>query len=909
MLDWDAVMARSADATDALLDALVNSTPTGDGSGASRELPVGTFITRIGELVIPNPQSGILYGRGSRFGSVIEAKTAGTNYVLKLGDGDPSHEPHNFSLRDLAIDANGGSPPLGALLFERTNLMRHYNVTVQNIGAGGIGMGSVPGSPLFQEMIFHGWGIVSGDGAIPANSLGVRFYPTGNVEFHGCSVENFTTGLWLTYQDQQAFVWAGGHIERVLNHAFILENCFPRIWCNLAAGSVWLGNDVMDGVLELGNNSGLWTNGGIVDNGFGNRIRRASSQLFIPGNKATYSTGVAFDGDEWLKVESLNDDPTFLNGASAWSAHAGATLSAGRGSMPGVKSGKSLLVTDGGGGSGYAERTFTAEANTDYLLQVGLITRYGESHRIVVANSSGTVWDSGALAYTSTITQSQSIKVLRKRIPVISDTTLTVRIYAVTLGQVTICPLVLISKSQIQMLGDKSTTGTGFSSSGSGAALAWTQDISIGNSVYSVKASTLTGRAFVRAVVTMAAGKSGAIGIVADGNSNAAGPIITLREGTDIEYCIPLSSHPDANTVKFYSFSGVTNSITIKDVGVYAINDVADAIDSLGTGWIRSDRAKGINALSVDNEHLYLGAFSQVNIQSHPEAANNFLRGHFGSNMKWDSSAGHWDILDDGGSDWAAILMMNSGVLGFASETGLTLPTTRTNAQIEAAVKLKIDPAGGGTITNLLARLIFLTGSDQASLRMYAGDPNTHVTDVNGSLLLDPTTPGIWAKASGGFTNTGWVNLLTATGVTSLTAGTGIAVSASTGAVVVSGNNVPLSAKASGSYSLTSLMADIPGCTVTATATGTWKVTADVLFAPDGSPDGTTSLQLVVNGSPNSEQMLCYALAPATIPGSKSWIVSITNGQVAKLQASKGGGAGGSSIGANTRITAEWLHA
>lgn len=755
VLDWDASLNLSVDATDVLIAALVTDTTSGDGSQASREFPIGTFLVRPGELFIPNPQSGILYGRGSRFGSVIQAKTVGTDYVLKLGDG--TFEPHNFSMKDLSIDANGGAPTEGALLFDRTNLMRHYNCTVQNIAAGGIGMGSKAASPLFQEMIFNGWEITSGDDPVPPiGTIGVRFYPTGNIDFQGCSIENFETGIWCSYQDQQSFFWLGGHIERIQKYAMILENCEPRVFCNSATGGFWLGNDVVNGIFELNANSGLWTNGAVVDNGIGNRIRRTSTQLFNPGDKADYSTGVIFDGDEWFKVPNLNSDPTFLNGVSSWSAGAGATLAAGAISMPGAKSGKCLMVEDSGGGGGYAEKTFTATANTDYLLQVGLLTRNAQTYRIEVLNSGGIVWDSGSFTYTMSV-QAQSFKVIRKSIPVTADTVFKVRIYAVTASQITLCPMVLISASQIRMSVDFANTGTGFSTSGSGVTYAWSQDTNLGK-VYTVKSTPLTGRAFVRAVVTMSAGKSATIGIGGDGNSNLAGPEALLRDGTDIEYILPLASYPLSSTAAFYSFSGVSNTITVKEVGIYPINDITDGLISLGTGWVRSDSALGLNSFSVDNNRIHLGDFNTGNIQSKPVVGNNFLRMIYGSNLSWDNNAGNWAIYDNGGSDWAAILLMNSGVIGFASETGLTLPTTRTNAQIEAAIKFTISPSGD--IKSLVGRYELFSGANQASVWVYPGDPNSNVTDVVGSIVLDTTTPGFWVKATGGFSNTGWTNLL-----------------------------------------------------------------------------------------------------------------------------------------------------
>lgn len=576
ILDWDPNLILSPDATDTLLEALVVSTPLSDGANASRLIPLGTYIVRPGELLIPVPSFGTLYGQGSLFGSVLQAKTTAPDYVLKLGDG--THEPSNFVLRDFALDANQSAPTLGTLLLDRINLIRFYNLTIQYFAAGGIGIGSTVNPALLGELIFNGCLIVGGDlnpsNPPPPASIGVRLYPTGNIDFEGSSVENVDIGLWLTFQDQQAFHWLGGHFERIGKYAMILENCQPKVFCNAVTGGFWLDHDVVNGMLELATNSALWTNGAIVDNGFGNRIRRTSSGPVMPGNKAVHSSGLSFDGDEWLKVENLNPDPTFVLGVGSWTPGASATLSIAEVPMPGVKAGRSLVITNiGGTGSvaSYAEQTFTAAINTDYLVQVGILVRPSSEYRIIVLNSSGVVWDSGSLTYTLG-TQAQSFKVIRHFIPVTSDTVLKVRIFSVDAAQLTICPLVLISRSQIRMSADYATSGTGFISTGSDASLTWTQETNTG-SVYAFKSGASTGRGFIRAVVTMGAGKSGAIGVGGDGDSATAGPQAVLRDGTDIEYIIPVSALPNNSAVNFYSFSGVANSIVVREVGLFLIND------------------------------------------------------------------------------------------------------------------------------------------------------------------------------------------------------------------------------------------------------------------------------------------------------------------------------------------------
>src|SRR5262249_13390315 len=99
---------------------------------------------------------GVVRGHGSRFGTVIKSNdNASTDYVMKLGNGT-TWEPHNYVMRDLSISAADGAPSEGALLFDRTNLMRLYDVTLQDMGAGGIALGSRVGAVLLGEMIFNG---------------------------------------------------------------------------------------------------------------------------------------------------------------------------------------------------------------------------------------------------------------------------------------------------------------------------------------------------------------------------------------------------------------------------------------------------------------------------------------------------------------------------------------------------------------------------------------------------------------------------------------------------------------------------------------------------------------------------------------------------------------------------------
>lgn len=746
------------DATTGILALLCPVAGAGTGEGIERILDTGIYLVDPGTILVPNPQSGIFRGQGSRFNSVLKTRdNASTDPVLTLGDG--TFEPHSYLLESLSLDCDEG-PGVG-LFLNRTNLMDIRDIIVQAIGVNGIGILSQINPALFGEMIFDHIGVLGSDSGLPAGSVGLRLYATSNVTFISCNVENLETGMEFYGSTQCMLRMTGGRFERISNHALILKNCQPIIEQEMAVGDIWMGNDVVNGRLELTNNSGAWSNGGIVDNGFGNRILRTASQLVIPGDKASYSPGLDFQGDEWLSVAGLNSDPVFLFGVSAWSTHAGATVAKSPITMPGAPAGRSMLVYSAAGG-GYAEQTFTATINTDYLLQIGILTRSTEQYRIIVANSGGTVWDSGAFGYSASVAEWQSFKVIRKSIPVTSDTQFTVRLYSVNALQTSIYSMVLISTSQIRMAVDSATTGTGFSTSGSGVTLAWIQETLTGK-VYSFKTITPTVRGYFRAVVSMTAGAA-SIGVNGDGNDPSSGPIVGLLAGTDVEYIIPLSSMPSFATVVFYSLSGVSNILTIKEVGLYAADDSGAGLLNLGQGWVRNDPVAGIGHLSVDQAHLYVGSNYGGNIQSAPSAGNVFTRCIYGSNIYWNEVGGNWTITNNGAGDWAALLLLNSGDIAFAAETGLTLPTTRTNAQVLAAIKFKLT----GALAEFLGKITLLSGSDQASINMYPGNPNSHVTDVLGSIVLDPTTPGLWLKSSGGFSNTGWTNLAAGAGVTSV---------------------------------------------------------------------------------------------------------------------------------------------
>lgn len=115
-----------------------------------------------------------------------------------------------------------------------------------------------------------------------------------------------------------------------------------------------------------------------------------------------------------------------------------------------------------------------------------------------------------------------------------------------------------------------------------------------------------------------------------------------------------------------------------------------------------------------------------------------------------------------------------------------------------------------------------------------------------------------------------------------------------------------LNADSSGSYTLTTSYADVPGVTVTATRGGTWLIGISVNFGQNAL-DTNMSAQLVVAGSAQSNPITLFATTASTLVGFRQWVITgVTNGDVIKLQAKKNSGSGSSSLGSQTNIVAEW---
>lgn len=736
----------AADDTDALFSTLIPL--AGDGSGIRRIIPSGVYLVTPGVLLIPNPQSGLLVGHGALFNTSIQTRDrTSTAAILTLGDG--TFEPSQWEMQFLTIDADDGANT--GLYFNRVNLMTVRGVSIRNIGTGGFGMLSASSPLLFGEMIFDSVKVTGPDTGLRAGSTGVLFYPTGNVSFWGSNIEQVENGLILQGSAQQKFTFVGGHLERISKHAFILNGCQPLIDCDVYVGDIWLGNDVVNGDLNIANSSGLWSNGAIVDNGFGNRIRRSSGRQFSGGS--TFSAGVAFDGTEWLSVAGIVDDPTFLSGVATWSGSS-ATVAAAASSMPGVKRGKSLAVYSAAGG-GYGERTFTALANTDYLLAVGLLTKPADTYRITLSNSGGVVWDSGNFSYPDTGLYAGNFhtwRVIRKSIPVATDTVFKVRIYAVTALQTTICGLLLASQSVAGMV-DYATTGAGFSSAGAGVTLTYTQDTTTGT-LYTFRSQTVSSRCFARAVVTVPAGVSGLIGVGGAFTDATAGPMVTMRSGVTAEYIIPLASFPANSTLDLHSPAG-GGSITISEIGIYPITELEDA------PFVTLSPYTGVkNAWDLQTkQRLYvpsgIGTYA-ANWQAQPTAANGFIDVLSASNIYWDETSATFKISAFTGTTtfWHMVLMENTGDIAIACEYNAAPFSSRTLAQVLAQVRFRIfaSDINAGTAADATFGFYNATRSETVNLTFSAGSPAGVVASAGPGCVNVDVTNGVLYIATGGGT-------------------------------------------------------------------------------------------------------------------------------------------------------------
>ncbi len=121
----------------------------------------------------------------------------------------------------------------------------------------------------------------------------------------------------------------------------------------------------------------------------------------------------------------------------------------------------------------------------------------------------------------------------------------------------------------------------------------------------------------------------------------------------------------------------------------------------------------------------------------------------------------------------------------------------------------------------------------------------------------------------------------------------------------VTWNDGMSAAQSGGVYALTTSYADVPGATVTLDRGGTWLILM-IGQVSVVSTDGFARVQIVVNSVAQTPEATAPITTLSGLGINTMAIVSASNGHVAKLQAKKDSGSGGSTLN-DSRIIAIWL--
>ena len=170
---------------------------------------------------------------------------------------------------------------------------------------------------------------------------------------------------------------------------------------------------------------------------------------------------------------------------------------------------------------------------------------------------------------------------------------------------------------------------------------------------------------------------------------------------------------------------------------------------------------------------------------------------------------------------------------------------TTGGVQISGAALELISNAGGVQIKSL--------GHGPASLFVYPGNPNTHVSaSAKGDLCIDTTTPAMWQASASG--TAGWVVVGGGGGVTQLLAGTGISLSPSGGTGIVT-------------VSATGGTGSFP----TFTGTGTPNAVVTPIAIGDSYQDTTTGAIYLANALTSADWVTVGGNGDTTISGFASF--------------------------------------
>lgn len=535
-------------------DSFVKSINLG-GTAGTKELVLdpGRYSVNGGMLLLANPHSLLLRGSGTGMCTAIALRDDG-GPLLQLGDG--LAEPFSITVRDFTIDVAEKRVAV-AVLLHRMNLAYFDNVEVRGFDDSVAVSGS---GGMLQELYFHR---LSVSGQSSERGTCIDFAPTGSIDFVSCNLENARHALRIRGRRMCVVTFTGGHIERTLR-AIDAEDCqLELIGSSVPQGDVLLGAGVHASRLSLGDRDSSIANGGLSDLGFGNAVVAIAA---LKPHGAQTMVSLRTDGEEWLRVENLVDDPLFRTGVSEWHT-LGARASHNALSFPTGHGGGSLVVT-ASTESGYAERTFSADPSTEYLLTIGFAIddTNASSARVQVLDERGvSLYDSGIISFPTPTHGGTLFRMHRKRIVVGpgDEKTLTIRVYSERAGVSTVCPLLLVARSLLRLATDVHDG----EKLGDGGSLRVERDLRAGR----IRVTTAGGhrgpyRVYFRAVATE---RSTFIGVGGDSNTPDAAVNFELDRG-EREYCLHVPSFPNNGELVFYSYERV-GTVSVSDLTMHAV--------------------------------------------------------------------------------------------------------------------------------------------------------------------------------------------------------------------------------------------------------------------------------------------------------------------------------------------------
>lgn len=570
--------------------ALLNTLTYKNASMAASSifLPSGVYKVDPGILSFDNPHSTQIRGANKGlYGTKLLSSGSSTQPILSLGDG--TYQVFDHRLDSFGIDAAGISTT-GALTIRSFNLSYFDDFRIWNF-LDGVGL-KAPTSGLFQEMYFHRFEIV-GNGYNRGTCADLSI--TGNIEFTHSNFENCGTAVKVRGRRLSRVTISTAHIERV-STALDIDDARVTADINTISGAILLGSGVQGSKINLSPAAG-WYSGFVSDAGFGNQIDSggdAHANLSYGVQRQMINT----KGDEWMRVSNYNSNPFWdstMNGQTPtdWSSTNASSQVVAQG-LPGSPTGKALQIT-ATAANGYVSKTFSLDINTDYLLQIAFVLTPPNSAypsypsttgntRVEILNSGGSIYDSGAINFDDVF--GTKVKIWRRRIPVNADGSLTLRIYAVNQGGMTIVPFVLLNKSSYRFEATGLVGGGGdFTATGIGATYQKTFTSSMNTATQNTSVNYKT-PSFVRLVASCTG--SCFAGITGDSNADGAGPVIPLS-ATPTEYVIPLSYFPTNSVIKFYTYDGNSHDLTLSEFGIYPI-EFSSYGDWSMQGVVKADR-------------------------------------------------------------------------------------------------------------------------------------------------------------------------------------------------------------------------------------------------------------------------------------------------------------------------------